>query len=67
MVDPDLTVSEPAVSVFPADRVGRPLGMVSDRGSTLVVPPGGSWSFETQPIDGSVSAWVAFSEAALSR
>jgi hypothetical protein len=39
-------VSSPRVTIFPVNRVGRPLG-VTTSSATLDVPPGGTWNFET--------------------
>jgi len=46
----DMMVSDPSVTVFPLNRVGRPLGMVS-AGDTSQVPAGGSWTFQTNTVD----------------
>ena len=35
---------------FPVNRVGRPLGMVMSN-ATTDLPPGGSFTFETSPVD----------------
>jgi hypothetical protein len=45
----DVAVNNPSVTVFPVNRVGRPLGVASG-GGTLEVPPGGSWRFETNSV-----------------
>jgi hypothetical protein len=45
----DVAVNNPSVSVFPVNRVGRPLGVASGSG-TLEIPPGGSWTFETNSV-----------------
>jgi hypothetical protein len=42
----DVAVNNPSVTVFPVNRVGRPLGVATGSG-TLEIPPGGSWAFET--------------------
>lgn len=46
----DVAVSNPSVTVFSVNRVGRPLGAAIANG-TVQIPPGGSWSFETDPVD----------------
>ncbi len=45
----DVAVSAPTVSVFPVNRVGRPLGMATN-GAAADVPPGGSVTLETGPV-----------------
>ena len=50
----DTPVSAPIVTIFPVNRVERPLGMATAN-STTDIPPGGSWSFETSPVDDSAS------------
>ena len=45
----DVAVSAPTVSVFPVNRVGRPLGMATSS-TTTDLPPGGSLAFETSPV-----------------
>ena len=45
----DVTASAPTVAIFPLNRVGRPLGMATV-GTTIVLPPGGTWSFETTTV-----------------
>jgi hypothetical protein len=46
----DVAVSAPTVSVFPVNRVGRPLG-VATSSATTDVPAGGSTTFETSPVN----------------
>jgi hypothetical protein len=46
----EVPVSAPTVRVFPVNRVGRPLGMATSS-TTTDVPPGGSLTFETSPVD----------------
>jgi len=46
----DVAVGAPTVSIFPVNRVGRPLGMATSSGTTDL-PPGGSLTFETSPVD----------------
>jgi hypothetical protein len=45
----DLVVSNPSVTVFPVNRVGRPLGVATGNG-TVDILPGGSWAFETNSV-----------------
>lgn len=45
----DVAVSNPSVTVFPVNRVGRPLGVATGSG-TVEVPPGGKWTFETNAV-----------------
>ena len=44
------TVSGPSVAVFPVNRVGRPLGMAT-ASATIDLPPGGTWTFQTDAVD----------------
>lgn len=60
----DVAVTNPAVAVFPVDRVGRPLGRALGRG-TVEVPPGGSWVFETNTVDSPGVDHVAYPIGAL--
>jgi hypothetical protein len=46
----DAVVRNPSVSVFPVDRVGRPLGVAIASGVTDI-PPDGQWAFETSSVD----------------
>jgi hypothetical protein len=43
-------VSNPKVTIFPLNRVGRPLGAATSSGTTDL-PAGGSWAFETTAVD----------------
>jgi hypothetical protein len=55
-------VDEPraaAVSVFPVNRVGRPLGVAYRQGSEEL-PPGGRWKFETTTVPESGTGFVAY-------
>ena len=45
-----ITVEGPEVVIFPLAQSGRPLGMLSVRG-TLTLPPAASWVFESAPSD----------------
>jgi hypothetical protein len=46
----EVAVSEPTAKIFPVNRVGRPLG-VATSSATTDLPPGGSLTFETSPVD----------------
>ncbi|MEI9937626.1 MAG: hypothetical protein WDO69_10445 [Pseudomonadota bacterium] len=58
----DLAVTAPQVSIFPVNRVGRPLGLATAE-STVEVPPGGSWAFETSRVNAFGSDYSAYSNA----
>jgi hypothetical protein len=60
----DRTVRRPAVTVFPVNRVSRPLGFAT-RDSDVEVPPGESWKFETAAVDAPGESWSAYPAAAL--
>jgi hypothetical protein len=45
----DVAVANPSVTVFPVNRVGRPLGAATGQG-TVEVPPSGRWVFETNAV-----------------
>jgi len=45
----DVVARNPSVTIFPVNRVGRPLGAATSS-ATIDVPPGGSWSFETTTV-----------------
>jgi len=45
----DTTLDVASVSIFPVNRVGRPLGMATSR-TEVEVPPGGSVAFETSMV-----------------
>jgi hypothetical protein len=55
----DVVVSHPSVTVFPVNRVGRPLGATIGS-SADSIPPGGSWDFETKVIDARAADHVAY-------
>ncbi|WP_159397261.1 FxLYD domain-containing protein [Sorangium cellulosum] len=46
----DVAVSDPEITVFPVNRVGRPLG-VATSSAAADIPPGGTWTFETTTVD----------------
>jgi hypothetical protein len=60
----DRTVSHAAVSVFPIDRLGRPLGLVS-ASSDQDIASGDSWHFETDAVDEPGAGAAAYPTAAL--
>jgi hypothetical protein len=45
----DVAVGNPSVTVFPVNRVGRPLDAATGR-STTEIPPGGRWAFATDTV-----------------
>ena len=55
----DMTLDNPAVEVFPVNRVGRPLG-VALAGGSVQVPPCGSWPFTTDSVFDPGVGFVAF-------
>ena len=60
----DGAVSAPAVSIFPVNRVGRPLGVATSSASSDI-PPGGSWTFKTSTVDDLGADYVAFPTASI--
>lgn len=60
----EVTVSTPKVTIFPVNRVGRPLG-VATSSSAADIPPGGSWSFETSAVNEPGTGYVAYPSAAI--
>jgi hypothetical protein len=60
----DVTASGLSVSVFPLNRVGRPLGVATSI-AMIDVPPGGAWTFETTPVDDPGVAYAAFAAATI--
>ncbi|XYI02099.1 FxLYD domain-containing protein [Sorangium sp. So ce1128] len=46
----DVAASDAEVTVFPVNRVGRPLGMATSS-AAADIPPGGTWTFETTTVD----------------
>lgn len=60
----DVALSQPAVTVFPVNRVGRPLGVAT--GSDAVeIPPGGRWTFQTNTVATPGVNQVAYATGAL--
>jgi hypothetical protein len=60
----DVTVSAPSVSIFPVNRVGRPLGVATSVG-TADVPPGGSWTFQTDTVNDLGAGFAAYPGASI--
>lgn len=60
----DVAVRDPSATVFSVNRVGRPLGVAIASG-TAQVPPGGSWAFETGPVDTPGTGHAAYPAAAI--
>jgi len=58
------TLNDPSVTVFPVNRVGRPLGMAT-ASATLALPPGGTWTFQTDAVDDPGVAHVAYATGTL--
>lgn len=57
--DFDVPVDSPGVAVFPLNRAGRPLGVARGK-STVAVPPGGRWDFETDAVDDGGVGFAAY-------
>ena len=62
----DVAVSAPSVTIFPVNRVGRPLGLATSS-ATSDIPPGGSWTFETGAVDDLGVDYVAYPAASISQ
>jgi hypothetical protein len=62
--DLDVAVSKPSVTVFPVNRVGRPLGMALGS-STHEIPPRGRWTFETSSVDAAAVDSAAYPTGAI--
>jgi len=60
----DVAVSAPAVTIFPVNRVGRPLGAATSS-ATSDLPPGGSWTFTTSAVDALGVDYVAYPTASV--
>lgn len=58
----DAAVSRPSVTVFPVDRVGRPLGVATASG-TDDIPAGGRWHFQTSAVDASAADCASYPTA----
>jgi hypothetical protein len=62
----DVAVSNPSVTVFPVNRVGRPLGVAIGSG-TVEIAPGGSWAFETNAVSAAGVDYFAYPAGALGK
>lgn len=62
----DVSASSARVTIFPVNRVGRPLGMATT-GSVSELPAGGSWSFETGNVDAEGVGFSAYPGATFAR
>ena len=60
----DVTVTAPAITVFPVNRVGRPLGLATSSAASDL-PPGGRWTFTTSAVDAPGVGYVAYPSASL--
>lgn len=60
----DVTVSTPRVTVFPVNRVGRPLGMATS-GAASELAAQSTWNFETGNVDASGVAFTAYPNASI--
>jgi hypothetical protein len=60
----DVAVSSPSVSIFPVNRVGRPLGVATSAGTTDVAPRG-SWTFETSAVKDLGTSFAAYPAASI--
>jgi hypothetical protein len=60
----DVSVSAPRVTIFPLNRVGRPLGVATSSG-TEDVPAGGSWTFETSSVSSLGVDYAAYPTASV--
>jgi hypothetical protein len=60
----DVSVSAPSVTIFPLNRVGRPLGMATSS-STRSILPHASWSFETDSVDAPAADYAAYPAGAI--
>jgi hypothetical protein len=60
----DVAVSAAKVTIFPMNRVGRPL-CVAASSATTDLPPGGSWTFETTTVTDLGVDYVAYPAASI--
>ncbi|MFL5305994.1 MAG: FxLYD domain-containing protein [Polyangia bacterium] len=58
----DTAVSNPSVTIFPVNRVGRPLGATTV-GDATQISPGGSWTFQTDTVDARGVSFAAYPAA----
>jgi hypothetical protein len=57
-------VSNASVTIFPLNRVGRPLGTAT-ASAAMDIPPGGSWSFQTGSVGDLGAAYAAYPSASI--
>lgn len=62
--DLEVAVSKPSVTVFPVNRVGRPLGMAIGTSSDEI-PAHGHWRFETSSVDALAVDFAAYPTGAI--
>ena len=60
----DVPARTPKVTIYPVNRVGRPLGVTTASGSTDL-PPGGTWTFETTAVEDAGVDYAAFPAASI--
>jgi hypothetical protein len=58
----NVTASNPSIRVFPLNKVGRPLGVAGGTDGSQV-PPGGTWTFQTDAADATGVSYAAFPAA----
>jgi hypothetical protein len=57
-----VTASNPTISIFPLNHVGRPLGIATGT-DTSQVAPGATWTFQTSTVDMPGEGYAAFPSA----
>jgi hypothetical protein len=62
-----VSASSPRVTIFPLNRVGRPLTMATTTATASELPAGGSWRFETNNVDANGVDIVAYPSATFAR
>jgi hypothetical protein len=63
--DLDIMVSGPSITIFPLTCAGRPLGIASGSDGSQI-PPGGSWTFQTNTVDTPAVNYAAYPSASFS-
>jgi len=63
----DVSASSPRVTIFPVNRVGRPLSMATTTGAGNELPASGSWSFETGNVDAEGVSIAVYPSATFAR
>ena len=61
----EVSVSAPQVTIFPVNRVGRPLSAATSS-ATIDLPPRGSWQFETSTVPVLGVDYAAYPAASIS-